>query len=131
LHGTGEGDGIRDVLLAHKPHQPEGGDGADQHLFTDLVLPVMHSLAVMAVAGAGQRQPDDEIRQINRGAHVSSRSNRAALLSCSLDTAKGPSIRGRPFAEGCAAEPAGVALSPCSTRVRNNAGVAPVSWTGR
>ena len=99
----------------HEPHQPKRGDRAEQHLFSGLLLPVVQGLVVMAVVGAGQGQPHVQIRQVNGGAHASSRSNSAALLRCSLAMAKGPSRRGRVCAERFAPEPLGVVLRPCST----------------
>ena len=50
------------LRLKYQPNQAKGGDRAEQHLFSGLLLPVVQSWSVMAVIWAGQRQPDVEIR---------------------------------------------------------------------
>ena len=46
------------LRLAHKPHKPQRGDRAEQHLFNGQRFPVVNDVLVLDVVGSGQRQPD-------------------------------------------------------------------------
>ena len=103
------------LRLAHQAHQAQSGHCAEEHLFCDLLFPVLNGVLVMAVGGPGQGQPDIQIRQVGSGAHGSSSSNSAALLSWCSSRASDPSKRGSVAADRVSPARSGAALSPCST----------------
>ena len=66
--------------LAQQAHQAQCRHGAEVHLLSSLLLPVVQSLLMMEMITGCQCQPHIEIWKICVAAHGSSRSKRSALL---------------------------------------------------